>query len=540
MRKYIYLSAPFIVCSIALAQGPYISDANQSHPLTHTSMVEAIDPGDNGFKFETFETGINSEYSDFGVGLFMGKFISYSSRKIGLLSKKDPATKEPYTKLYCSDILEDWDLTRPLLFSNVLNRNENLGTVTFTEDGQTMYFTKNIEGDSQTFQIYRVVLNPEREGEWIDFTLLPFNQPEYSFENPHLSKDGRTLYFASNMPEAVGGFDIFKASIAEDGTVGSVEKVAGNLNTAADEKFPHTSVDDRFLFFSSKGHDTYGGYDVFMSRKTKYGYKNIINLGNTINTQTDEVGFIPVSERNAYMTSDREGGAGTYDIYKVTQYIVNQRVKGRALDFDTGLPLANVAITLLDTDEQEVGTFVTNENGEYNFPVASFESFTILGDKDGFNKGSTLFNTDSVTEIFDVDVKLKLKEIPKPPAEIIEVGDKRYLKIDNIQFDYDSAKIKEVSEPNLDKVVQILTDYPEMKVALNAHTDSQGSDRYNLTLSDRRAVSAMEYLVSKGISLERLISKGFGESQPLIDCSQCSEEQHETNRRIEFLILEDN
>lgn len=499
-----------------------------------------LDPGDNGFKFETFETGINSEYSDFGVGLFMGKFISYSSRKIGLLSKKDPVTKEPFTKLYCSDILEDWDLTRPLLFSNVLNRNENLGTVTFTEDGKTMYFTKNVEGDSQTFQIYSAVLNPEREGEWIDFTLLPFNQPEYSFENPHLSKDGKTLYFSSNMPESVGGFDIFKVAIAEDGTVGALEKVAGNLNTAADEKFPHTSVDDRFLFFSSKGHDTYGGYDVFMSRKTKYGYKNIVNLGNTINTETDEVAFIPVSERNAYMTSDREGGAGTYDIYKVTQYIVNQGVKGRALDFDTGMPLANVEITLVDTDEEEVGRIVTDANGEYNFPVASFESYTILGDKEGFNKGNTVFNTDSVTETFDVDVKLKLKEIPKPTVEIVKVGDKRYLKIDNIQFDYDSAKIKDVSTVNLDKVVQILTDYPEMKVALNAHTDSQGSDSYNLKLSDRRAASAMEYLVNKGIAQDRLISKGYGESQPLVDCSTCTDEQHETNRRIEFLILEDN
>ena len=124
----------------------------------------------------------------------------FSARKIGALAKKDPVTKEPFTKLYCSDILEDYDLSRPLLFSSLLNKNENLGSVSFSQDGTTIYFTKNIDGNTQSFQLYRAELNPDRAGEWINIIPLPFNSTDYSVENPHLNKAGDILYFASNMP----------------------------------------------------------------------------------------------------------------------------------------------------------------------------------------------------------------------------------------------------------------------------------------------------------------------------------------------------
>lgn len=497
-------------------------------------LITKDDIGDNGFKFEALTTGINSPYADYGSGLFKNKFISFSARKIGAIVKKDPVTREPYTKLYCSDILEDFDLTRPLLFSSLLNKNENLGSVSFSEDGNVMFYTKNLEGNTQRFEMYRAEMNPGREGEWHNITPLPFNDAAYSVENPHLAKDGKTLFFASNMPGSVGGFDLFKVSVDEFGTVGEVTPVEGSVNTQLDEKFPHLSVDQKFLFFSSKGHENAGGFDVFKSRRTKNGFVTILNLGNTINTDMDEIAFVPATERTGYITSNREGGEGNYDIYRITEYVLSQKVTGQAVDFETGIPLSNVAVKLIDTDGTNVGELVTNKSGEFSFPISSFEYYTLVSGKEGFLKGSTIFNTDNRTKEYNLNVSLKAE-----PAPIVVTEEKTFIKIDNILFDYNSDRIKKISTINLNKVVETMNANPGIRVALNAHTDFRGNDNYNLKLSDRRAASAMNYLISKGISKERLTWKGYGEQQPLIDCAPCTEKEHELNRRIEFIILED-
>ncbi len=532
MRNYVFVILA-IFCTMQVQAQGFVSGDTNSEMAEASSDYTLNKIGDNGFKFETLTTGINSKYADYGSGLFMGKFISFSARKIGAIAPKDPATNEPFTKLYCSDILENYDLTRPLLFSSILNKNENLATVSFSQDGNVMFFTKNKDGDTQHYQLYRAELNPERQGEWIKMTKLPFNSDGYSVENPHLSKDGKTLYFASNMPSSKGGYDIFKVEVHGPDSYGEVMPIEGLINTEKDEKFPHLSVDEKFMFFSSKGHENFGGYDVFKSRRTKKGYVTILNLGNTINTQKDEIAFVPATERIGYITSNKEGGYGNHDIYRITEYVLKQTVSGKAIDFETGIPLANAEVKLIDTDGTEVGNMITNEKGEFNFPLSSFEYYTIVSGKEGFYKGSTIFNTDNRTPEYEADVTLKAI-----PAPIVVEEEKSYIKIDNILFDYDSAKIKEISKITLNKVVATLNENPEISVALGAHTDFRGNDAYNMKLSDRRAASAVAYLISKGISKDRLTSKGYGESQPVIDCSPCSEKEHETNRRIEFIIME--
>ncbi|MBT8256741.1 MAG: OmpA family protein, partial [Bacteroidia bacterium] len=252
-----------------------------------------------------------------------------------------------------------------------------------------------------------------------------------------------------------------------------------------------------------------------------------------INTEKDEVAFIPATERIGYITSNREGGAGGYDIYRITEYVISQRVSGQAVDFETGIPLANAQVQLIDTDGTQVGEMLTNDRGEFSFPISSFEYYTLVSGKEGFFKGSTIFNTDNVTRQYRANVTLKAESAP-----IMKTEEKSYIKIDNIQFDYDSARIKDVSTIILNKVVQTLNENPEINVAINAHTDFRGNDNYNLKLSNQRAASAVNYLISKGISQDRLVWKGYGETNPLVDCRPCTEIQHEANRRIEFIILE--
>lgn len=541
MKKYSSLFVIATLCYALNAQSPQNAPGD-IEIITNGFSIEQLNvASDILSRYETFTTGINTDYSEHGVALFRDKFISYSSRKIGAINKKDPVTNEPFAKLYCSDVLEDYDLTRPLLFSSILNsfsKNENLGTLTFSLDGNTVFFTKSTEENSQHFQMFSADMDPEEQGRWMNIQPVSFNDAKYSFETPHLSRDGKLMYFAANLPSSKGGFDIYQVPVLEDGSFGTIEPVPGDVNTEADEKFPYTSIDGKFLFFSSTGHQSHGGYDVFKSRKSKdpeEGYKLIINLGPDINGEKDEVAFIPATDRIAYITSDRDGGLGRYDIYKVIEYTISQTLTGKALDFETSIPLANTTVRLIDTDGEEVATVVSDKDGRYEFPISSLEYYTIVADKDGFQKGITFFNTDNSTPEYEVDVMLRAK-----PAEIVETEEKTYIKIENIQFDFDSARIKDVSTIQLNKVVSTMTEHPNIKVALNAHTDHRGSDGYNLRLSQRRAESAVAYLLSKGIAKDRLIATGYGETQPIYDCIDCTEEQFEQNRRVEFIIMDED
>ena len=503
--------------------------------LEQKKTITDVNPeiGNNGFKFETFKTGINSKYSDYGVGFFKDKFISFSARKIGALAKIDPNTKEPYTKLYCSNITYEWDLQRPLLFSHILNKGENLGTISFSEKGDRIYFSKSLKEDTQTFQLYTATMNPNVEGEWTNITALPFNNTTYSIENPHVSKDGKTLYFSSNMPEAIGGYDIFKVTVRNDGSYSPAERLEGSVNTVLDEKFPHTSLDNKYLYFSSNGHNSMGGFDIFRSRNTTSNYVATRNLGNTINSTKDEIAFIPATKTIGYFTSDREGGKGRYDIYKIREYVTNQNVTGIIRDTETQIPLANATVVLLDADGEEVATVDSDPNGVYSFPVDAFLDYTILAYKEGFKRNSASFDTNTnLVSSFETDIALDAK-----PAEIVETKEKTFININNILFDFNSDRIKDISTITLNTVIATLQENPDIKIDIKAHTDIQGSATYNLKLSKKRASSAMNYLIHKGISEARLTSEGYGESQPLIDCTECSDDEHEKNRRVEFIIV---
>ncbi|PQB05250.1 hypothetical protein BST85_10410 [Aureitalea marina] len=391
-----------------MAQASYsVIDEHINFTISDT-VKSPQDYGDNGFNFESFTTGINSEYSEIGVCFYRGKFITYSSRKIGALGKKDPRTNEPFTKLFCSDVTGDWNLDRPLLFSRILNKNESLGSLTFDKSGTTVFFTKGVEGNSGVMQLYRADMSPQKLGKWENITPLPFNSESYSVETPHLAPDGKTLYFSSNMPESKGGYDIYMVTLNEDGTYGPVQPVPGDINSEADEKFPHTSVDDKFMYFSSNGHGAIGGYDAYKSRRSPDGFKLVINLGNTINTKFDEIAFVPATKKDAYITSNREGALGGYDIYKITEFVkLNQVVAGKAMNFDTGEVLAGARIRLIDTEGYEVAETTSDANGAYTLPISSFEFYTVIAEIDGYQNGVTIFNSDNVTEKFQVDVSLK-------------------------------------------------------------------------------------------------------------------------------------
>lgn len=498
------------------------------------STTIATSIGNNGFLFDTEDTAINSKYADFGVGFFRDKFIYYSAKRIGGFSKKDPKTNEPYMNLYCSDVDEDGNLSRPLLFSHNLNKDGNLGGVTFTTDQNTIYFTKSTEEESHLFILYKAVLDPKHPGKWINIEMLPFNKNGYSIENPHLSQDNKILYFASDLPGSKGGFDLFSVAIKSDGSYGEPKPLDGTVNTKQDEKFPHISSDGKLLFFSSKGHESIGGYDIFRSRLYANGYHYVVNLGNTLNTPSDEMGYTIARANQGYYTSNKGDSSGGYDIYQFYESIVAQSVVGTITNGTTNEPLENIVVSLIDSDGNQVAITTTTAQGTYEFPVEGFEAYSIIATKNGFDRNETVFITDTkLKPIFESNIVLH-----PTPAPIVITEDRSYLEVENIQFNYDSVEILEPAASLLNSVIATMQKHPNIKVQLNAHSDSQGNAAYNMKLSEKRAQAAVRYLISRGVSEERITAKGFGETLPLVQCSNCSEKENEINRRIEFIIVE--
>ena len=502
--------------------------------LNKTSSVSKVDLiGPNGYEFSVSETSINTKYSEIGSGLFRDKLIMVSSKKIGgLKSGIDPNTNLPFTDLFCLDMDYTGDLSRPLLFSRIINTKDNEGHITFTNDEKTIYFTRSTRENPENYQLYRSTLQENSIGNWENIVMLDISSQKYSIESPFIKEN--KIYFASNMPGSIGGFDLYVAEIKENGALGIPKNLGNSINTKEDEKFPFISNDGKHFYFSSKGHKNLGGYDIFTSRILKDNFKTPRNLGTTVNTQFNEIAFFLTSEYKGYLSSDKTEGKGSYDIYKFDKGAVSQVLEGVAVEKNTQIPLPRTLVILIDEEGREVGRQFTNKDAEYSFPVTPFDGYTIATSKDGFEDKTFHFEADKgIDYTFNKNLELEPTK-----ATIVEVEDRLMISIENIYFDFDKWNIKQESTISLNKIVDVLNANPEMKIEINAHTDNVGKKRYNQILSEKRADSAMRYIIGKGIEADRMVSHGYGETQPLIDCGKnCSKAQDQTNRRIEFVII---
>ncbi len=530
MKFNIYVSIVFLLAQFSFAQD---SAENILNTKTSNTTVETI--GKNGFNFTTLDTGINTKYSEYGSGFFKDKFIMVSAKKLGGLAKTDKSTGEGYKNLFCANITKDGSLEMPILFSRIINTLDNEDQITFLPDGNTMYFTRSTEEGSAIYKLYKTVLEKDSNGNWIDSQMLAINVEGYSIENPFVSPNGDKLYFSSNKPGGFGGYDLYVAKIKSDGTLFDVANLGESINTTQDDKYPSLSLDSKNIYFSSKGHSNIGGFDVFTSKIKATGYSKPVNLGSTINTRYDEVAFFLASNTKGYLSSDKSSGNGRQDIYKFDMEVIAQQLKGVIVDRETKIPLPNAEITLYNDEGAPLAVVTSDDKANYTFDISRFENYTITATKDGFEDNTVTFvsNKPNVTEYNEV------LELEPKKAVIVKEEKKMMIVVNNIYFDYNKASIKEESKVALNSIVAVLFEHPDMKIEVNAHTDNRGNDNYNLRLSEKRAASAMSYLITQGVENDRLISKGYGESQPKYDCkTKCTEQEHQDNRRIEFVIME--
>ncbi|WP_430929175.1 OmpA family protein [Polaribacter marinivivus] len=482
---------------------------------------------------------INSPYSDYKVSYLGEDKIVYSSSKDtkSFLSTKSIWNNEAYTNLYESRFDGDSLIGEVSKLKGRINRFYNESSAIFTKDGKTMYFTRNnhlanqVKTDSLEnvlLKIYKAKYNGKR---WVDIEELPFNSNQYNCAHPALSPDEDYLYFSSDMPGTKGESDLYRVSII-DNTYGTPENLGAQINTLGRDTFPFITSDN-VLIFSSDYRKGQGGLDLYYT-DLKSTNKRVYTFSAPINSTSDDFGLVyKVSEGTGFMSSNRkEDNVGSDDIYELSGLtipkledltVMIKSKKGNDVIGNTSVSLSNEnknilgsitainnQVSLNDLDLSK--TYILEVNNENYQPYAS----------------SLKFKGTNTTTIY-----LTEKAPPPAPVDLQEL-----LKLENIYFDFDKHAIRSDAVIELAKIVEILNRYPVINLEILGHTDLRGPALYNERLSLQRAISVKQWLVDRGISADRITTFGYGEKQPINDCerNKCTKEQHDQNRRTEFLI----
>lgn len=502
----------------------------------------------NSGRYKMEDAGINSSASDYGTAVWGNKMVFTTARDTGNFAKRtDRWTGKYLTNFYEAILTPDGTLTDAKRLKGAVKTRFHEGSAAFSPDGKTMYFTRNNfnEGkrgrnaDNKTLlKIYAATL---KDSMWSEPKEVAFNSNDYSVAHPAVSPDGKTMYFASDMPGGFGGSDLYKVAIGADGTFGAPENLGAGINTPGRESFPFFSGDNE-LYFSSDGYPGLGGFDIYVSKWEDNKFGEVFNVGAEANSPADDFGYyINHETRKGFLSSNREGGKGSDDIYKFieTKKLEMKKVQqlvGKTEDVNTTAAIPNATITLSDENFKVIKTVKTDAQGKYDLGEVE------TGKKYYVKAEATGYVTKEVPVIITSEKdKTELPFLLDPVVQQVKVGDNLAdaFKIKLIYFDFDKSDIRNDAEVDLAKVLDVLEQYPTMKLDIQSHTDSRGTTKYNQKLSDRRAQATMKWLLSKGVAKDRLKAKGYGESQLVNKCADgvdCSEEEHQANRRSLFVI----
>ena len=477
--------------------------------------------------YDVKSSEISSDKSDFGAVLYDNSLYFASARNGA--RKTYGWTEEPFLDIYKADYNADGTITNASPVTE-LNSKWHDGPITISADGKTAYFAsesfkekiseKDKKANSKFSQIYlfKAVKNGDK---WEEITALPFNDKTFSNSNPSLSRDGKTLYFSSNRPSSVGGTDIWKVAVNADGTYGEPQNLGVKVNTEGNETFPFIADDNKTLYFASSGKQGLGGLDVYQIDLTS---GEATNLGKPVNSEKDDFAFtFNESKKIGFLSSNR----GENDDIFIVNPICAVDLLIVVTNAKTGDILSNASVSILDDKKNVIATQMANDKGEVSYKVECDRAYVVQASKDGF-EGNTFAVTKSKGPKAKVDAALQPIDVIVTETEVI---------LKPIYFEFDKSNITQEGAFELDKLVQVMKNNNKMVILAKSHTDSRGGDNYNLTLSDRRAKSTVQYIISKGIDASRISGKGMGKLEPKEVCNPCTEAQHAMNRRSEFLIV---
>jgi outer membrane protein OmpA-like peptidoglycan-associated protein len=601
-----------------------------------SSLAKAKQYAKNADAYKVEPCSFNSPQSDFCAVNFNGTVVFASTRtKTKWINIKHGWTDESYLNLYTTEKSNGVDL-KPTVFMSDLDSKYNDGPVCFSKDFNTVYFTRNnsskksISKDgTYKLKIFEAKMNVNG---FESVNIMPFNNNDYNCAHPSITADGNTMYFTSDMEGGKGGMDIYMSIKGTDGVWGAPQNLGDKVNTAGTEAFPFIAANG-LLYFSSNGHDGLGGLDIYETKIKDNKAGKVYNMGEPVNSKDDDFGiFLGEDNKNGYVSSNRQNGGMDDDIYnfqvlrdvkrgKEIIIATKDKTSGEALpntvvkfgseyittndkgefpttveedvnyplvvekedyfkvedsvsastspdeiftktlllekdpklalialitDAKTNAPLEGVKITINELPgKEDFDTYTTAVAGDYRKPLKGKKigdkiSYSIILEKEKYLTKTLMFIYDikkpgdiNVNE--SLEMKLGKVEVGMDLAKMIDIKP--------IYFDLGKFAIKKDAATELDKVVAVMKEYPNMSIELGSHTDCRGAAKANIALSDKRAKSSAAYIVKAGIVKTRIVGKGFGESKLLNGCkcegkvvSACSEEEHAKNRRTEFII----
>ncbi len=413
-------------------------------------------------------------------------------------------------------------------FGSSINSNLNDGACAMSADGRFLIITacdrKEGVGSCDLY------ISERNNNTWSKPKNLetPVNTT-YWEAHPTFSADGKTLYFSSNRPGGFGGRDIWSSNY-DNGKWSAPINLGAKINTAFDDQCPFIHADNQTLYFTSNGWPGMGNADIYISRKTDTGWTLAENIGYPINTENDDNGMtVSYDGKIAFLASTREGTLGGLDIFsfELPEKAKPEKItyiKANIKDKITKEPIeANYSITDLDTKKEAYKGITTK--GLLYVSIKANKNYALEIQKENYLFYSQNINLKESTS----QEPYELEVLPEP----ISVNSKMVL--NNVFFDFDKDILKEESFVELDKVVKLMQQNPNLKIELSGHTDSKGDDKYNQVLSQKRAEAVVNYLIKNGIAATRLIAKGYGETQPV--AANDTDANRALNRRTELKII---
>jgi outer membrane protein OmpA-like peptidoglycan-associated protein len=422
----------------------------------------------------------------------------------------------------------------------------NQAALAISPDGNTLIYARGNSLSAKDYPETMLFASYFRGAGFTQPIWMPVNEEDNWWNStPAFSSDGAELFFASNRQGGYGGIDLYKATKLANGDFGNAVNLGPTVNTAGNELFPRPTKDGKF-FFASDGHPGLGKLDLFVAEKNQDGVQVTSNLGPSFNSQADDFGiFFTEYPKAGFISSNRAGGKGDDDIYffedktpkpKIVNVLLNVYTKEVKADGKEAI-LPQTRVVLYGGDKRQLGGDVSNQQGRVRFTLSPESEYSIIASRSGYFSKSFPYTTKGKTP----DPATLIQEVTNISLDTTIVLDQLILEkaivLDNIYYDLNKADIRSDAALELNKLVKILKDNPAIRIELSSHTDSRSSDEYNLTLSQQRAQAAVDYLVSQGIAADRMVAKGYGETKLLVPNAQ-TEEEHQTNRRTEFKVIE--
>jgi outer membrane protein OmpA-like peptidoglycan-associated protein len=500
----------------------------------------------------------NTPKSEFGLITFEKGFIITSERKLeGVKYSKNElyaTTLNPYYKLYFVDTDKGGNNLKEIKPISDLNNDYHNGPGVFTTADQTMYFTR-----TKMVKVPKKPLNPDptnwfdlsksseyvnrltiytakySNGKWTNIQPFAWNKPEeYSIGHPAISQDGNVMYFVSDMPGGIGGTDIYYSEKNNDGSWGKPVNCGSTINTNGKEMFPYVDASGT-LFFSSDGLQGLGGLDIYAAKGSKSSWSAPENLKFPLNSSRDDFSiYFTTVGKAGYLASNRANGMGSDDIYSFVENpprnLILSVVTKEKLENNTFGPLAEVDIEMVNESTGKTKKYTTKASGILFETRDCGTTYERRGKKDGYLSQMKTVEAKCETRNDTLVVELTFDKL------VIEKAIALY----NIYYDFDKSDIRPDAAEELDNLVVVMNENPQILVELGSHTDCRGSNDYNSALSQKRADAAVNYIVKKGIDKKRITAKGYGETQPVNKCTDgvsCTEEEYQMNRRTEYKVI---